>query len=190
MKNLKRAVIIGEKTRGGAHDGEDEEILGTFIMHLPTGRAVNPITKTNWEGSGVMPDVAVPQQEALDRAQLVILEELVENETDETNQKIYSFALREIKAKLNPVEVNDRILKKYVGSYGSRKVKFKNGTLTYFHGKSSFKLIPLSETLFYVDGADDFQIEFPVLSDGSVKELIIVWDDGFRSHLTREWWSF
>jgi len=188
MKNLNRAVIIGEKTRGGAHEGDYVAIIEKFVMFLPMGRTVNPITKTNWEGTGVEPDIAVPQQEALDRAQLMILEKLIENENDELNKTIYNFARGEIKGRLNPVEVDSKILKKYAGTYGRRsrrKVIFKNGALMYSHGNSSYKLIPISEKLFYVDGTDDFQIEFPVLKDGSIKQLIIVWDDGFRSYVTK-----
>ena len=73
LKNLKRATIIGETTGGGAHPG------GMFRMHphfgafVPTGRAISPITKTNWEGTGVTPDVAVPADHALLVARLTAL---------------------------------------------------------------------------------------------------------------------
>jgi C-terminal processing protease CtpA/Prc len=44
--------------------------FGTFTitMSVPYGRAVNPITGTNWEGVGVAPDIAVPADQALERA--------------------------------------------------------------------------------------------------------------------------
>ena len=52
LKALKRAVLVGEVTRGDAHDEKEEVILDEFVLCLPDGRAVNPITKTNWEGTG------------------------------------------------------------------------------------------------------------------------------------------
>ena len=73
MKNLKRATIIGETTGGGAHPGGGFRISEHFGMFVPTGRAISPITKTNWEGTGVTPDVAVPADQALLVARLMAL---------------------------------------------------------------------------------------------------------------------
>jgi len=73
LKNLKRATIIGETTGGGAHPGAGFRINEHFGMFVPTGRAISPITKTNWEGTGVTPDVTVPADQALVVARLMAL---------------------------------------------------------------------------------------------------------------------
>ena len=73
LKNLKRATIIGETTGGGAHPGGGFRISENFGMFVPTGRAISPVTKTNWEGTGVTPDVAVPAEQALVVARLMAL---------------------------------------------------------------------------------------------------------------------
>ena len=73
LKNLKRATIIGETTGGGAHPGGGFRISEHFGMFVPTGRAISPITKTNWEGTGVTPDVSVPADQALLLARLMAL---------------------------------------------------------------------------------------------------------------------
>jgi retinol-binding protein 3 len=73
LKNLKRATIIGETTGGGAHPGGGFRITEHFGMFVPTGRAISPITKTNWEGTGVTPDVVVPADQALLVARLMVL---------------------------------------------------------------------------------------------------------------------
>lgn len=73
LKNLKRATIIGETTGGGAHPGGGFRISEHFGMFVPTGRAISPITKTNWEGTGVTPDVVVPADQALLVARLMAL---------------------------------------------------------------------------------------------------------------------
>ena len=83
LKNLKRATIIGETTGGGAHPGGGNRLHPHFAMFIPTGRAINPITKTNWEGTGVEPDVKVAADEALKVAHLAALKKTAERTTDQ-----------------------------------------------------------------------------------------------------------
>jgi len=82
LKNLKRATIIGETTGGGAHPGGVFRINEHFGMFVPTGRAISPITKTNWEGTGVTPDISVPADQALLVARSMALKKQLTNVTD------------------------------------------------------------------------------------------------------------
>lgn len=68
LQQLKRALVIGETTRGGAHAGLRYPINTHFEAFIPNTRAVNPISGTNWEGVGVQPDLPVAQEEAPDLA--------------------------------------------------------------------------------------------------------------------------
>lgn len=77
MKNLKRATIVGETTRGGAHPGRFLRLGAHFSAFVPNGRSISPITNSNWEGTGVVPDVAVPAQDALRAAQAALSSELL-----------------------------------------------------------------------------------------------------------------
>jgi hypothetical protein len=76
LKNLKRATIIGETTGGGAHPVSGHRIDDHFGIGVPFARAINPISKTNWEGTGVEPDVKVPASEALEVAKKMAAEQL------------------------------------------------------------------------------------------------------------------
>ena len=73
LKNLKRATIIGETTGGGAHPGGMVRLGDHFGVFIPIGRAINPISKTNWEGTGVEPDIKLPKEQALKTAYLMAL---------------------------------------------------------------------------------------------------------------------
>ena len=81
LQNLKRATIVGETTGGGAHPVEFRHLTEGFAISLPAGRAINPITKTNWEGTGVKPDIAVPAEQALKAAHLAALKTVVQKTT-------------------------------------------------------------------------------------------------------------
>ena len=68
LQALKRAVIVGETTGGGANPFEYRRIHSHFAVNLPESRSINPITGTNWQGIGVKPDVEVPAEQALNKA--------------------------------------------------------------------------------------------------------------------------
>jgi hypothetical protein len=76
VQNLKRATIVGEVTGGGANPGGPEKVHPHFLVNVPRGRAISPVTKTNWEGTGVKPEVQVPADRALDTAYLAALEKV------------------------------------------------------------------------------------------------------------------
>lgn len=68
LQALKRAVIVGERTGGGAHPFAYHRVHRHFALDLPEGKSVNPITGGNWQGTGVKPDVELPADRALGRA--------------------------------------------------------------------------------------------------------------------------
>lgn len=76
LKTLKRATIVGETTGGGAHPVRGHRITEHFGIGVPFARAINPITQTNWEGTGVEPDVKVAAADALTTVQKLAAEKL------------------------------------------------------------------------------------------------------------------
>ncbi|MBL8068369.1 MAG: S41 family peptidase [Armatimonadetes bacterium] len=82
FQQLHRGTIIGEPTWGGANPGGTVRIDDHHLCFIPVGRAENPYTKTNWEGTGVIPDIRVNAEKAKTTAQILILKELAGKETD------------------------------------------------------------------------------------------------------------
>ncbi len=78
LQVLKRAVIVGEHTAGGANPGRGYRLHDHFWMFVPTGRSINPVTHTNWGESGIIPDVKVPAELTLLTAHLMALNTLLE----------------------------------------------------------------------------------------------------------------
>src|SRR4030095_9802072 len=77
LKTLKRATLIGETTGGGAHPSRPVKVSEHFMLELPYARAINPVTRTNWEGTGVQPDIEKPADQALDSAYWAAIEKIV-----------------------------------------------------------------------------------------------------------------
>ena len=68
LQALRRAKTVGEATGGGAHPVGPHELDASFTILVPSGRPINPVTKTDWEGVGVKPDIPVAADAALDEA--------------------------------------------------------------------------------------------------------------------------
>jgi hypothetical protein len=180
LKNMKRATIIGDTTGGGAHPIDIKPFPNLNVgMSLPFGRAVNPITGTNWEGTGVAPDIVVPQEQALDMAHLEALKKL-EQETDDPNRKAqYKWVTEGLQVKLHPVSLTASELEKYAGQYGPRKLWVEDGTLYYQReDRPKYKLIPMGNHWFMLEDLDYFRIEFVPDENGQINELIGHYDDG------------
>ncbi len=78
LQTQKRAQIVGETTGGGANPGGRVELSKHLSAFVPSGRAINPVTGTNWEGTGVEPEVRVPAKLALATAQTLALKKLAD----------------------------------------------------------------------------------------------------------------
>ncbi len=82
LQVLKRAVVIGEHTPGGANPGRGYRLGDHFWMFVPTGQSINPVTQSNWATTGIVPDVKVPSELALLTAHLGSLNRLLEKASD------------------------------------------------------------------------------------------------------------
>jgi retinol-binding protein 3 len=76
LKNKKRATIVGETTGGGAHPVSGYTVADYFMVGVPSAKSLDPVTKTNWEGTGVEPDVKVPAADALATAEKLAMEKI------------------------------------------------------------------------------------------------------------------
>jgi hypothetical protein len=66
-------------------------VTDQFGVWVPAGRAVNPVTGKNWEGTGVIPDVSVTAENALKTAHLRALKRILVAEKDpETRARLES----------------------------------------------------------------------------------------------------
>ena len=99
LKNLERATIVGETTGGGAHPGGVRRITDHFGIWLPNGRAINPITKTNWEGVGIEPHIKTETAQALEAAHLDALKKIRAGTTDPRHQQQLDAAIAALEQK-------------------------------------------------------------------------------------------
>jgi retinol-binding protein 3 len=94
LQHHRRAVIVGEPTRGGTHPGRYVRVHPNFAVFVPmswfiypTGtpefpidRPIYPTAKTDYEGTGVRPDIPIAANQALRRAHLEALTKKLERD--------------------------------------------------------------------------------------------------------------
>jgi hypothetical protein len=184
LRNLERATLIGEVTGGGAHPGGTQIATERYSVWVPTGRAINPITETNWEGVGVKPHIEIESKKALEKAHLIALETIM-NKSETEDQAFYEWHITSIKAGLNPTELSEETMKAFVGQYGPRTISYDSGELFYQRaGNDKHKLIPISKTMFMIEEIPYFRVEIE-MENGQPVAIIGHYNNGRTDRSTR-----
>ena len=179
MQSARRAVLIGETTAGGAHPVRVVFLGQGFTALVPDLRAINPYTQTNWEGTGVKPDVPVAADNALQKAQEIILKDQLANTPDETEK-------RKVQWQINTVLVNDTevtsapVLNLFTGTFGepAERLKFflDKNKLFCTDRTRTFELKALTDERFLIN--EYAQVEFIKNKNGSYSEIKLLFNDG------------
>ena len=153
---------------------------------MPNGRAISPITKTNWEGVGVAPDVNIKSELALEKAQILALEKLAEKSKDEQQTNTYRWMVESLNAVLNAPAVDETILKNYAGTYDDRTITYEGGRLYYQRkGRQKYAMTPMTEDTFMFKDLEYFRLKFIKDALGNAIEVNGLYDDGHQDRSKR-----
>jgi retinol-binding protein 3 len=178
MQQAKRAIIVGEVTGGGAHPQMPFSIGQGFVASIPFARSYNPVTKTDWEGSGVIPDVKVNAGDALLKAQEVIFEEQLLAAKDEKEKHKSKYYLRALVPTKEVKDIPLTLLEQFTGTYPDVTISVDNKQLfcKNNHNRNVSELKYISDNLFVID--ENAQIEFFKDSKGHYSSIKIYLNDG------------
>src|SRR6185312_234127 len=143
---------------------------------------IHPVDNGNWEGVGVIPDVAVPADKALDQAQLLALQNLASKPGADV--AAVNWAITGLKARLTPAPVPDAAaLAAYTGAYGIRSIRLVDGQLIYQRqGGGPHPLAFLTTDLFGID--DNIRLQFH-RSGGKITGFDLLTDTGQNTAAAR-----
>lgn len=182
LKNRKRAAIVGEKTRGAAHYTHLFPLQDLpFTVAVPVGTAIDPATGTNWEGTGVEPDIAVEAGKALDAAYREALGVVLASDAPALLKQEARWALPEVQARLEPPPPTVQNTQDYEGAYGKHRVTAREGFLFCALNQGEAKrIVPLGKDLFAFDDKGLFYVRLQFFRDGTgaVSGLRLVYDTG------------
>jgi retinol-binding protein 3 len=179
MQQAKRAVIVGDTTGGGAHPARPFQLGQGFLINLPFAQSINPYSKTNWEGIGVLPDIPAQSGGVLEKAQELILTKAMEQTSSEGQKRKLQWAVHELKSRQKQFVVAASALAQYTGDYYGLSVYLKDNKLwckNTGRGNEITSLNPIIENWFTLNEQVHFQ--FIKGSDGQISGLKMHWRDG------------
>lgn len=179
LQSLKRATIVGELTRGGAHTVTYRPISSGFVSDIPFGKAVSPVTKKNWERAGITPDIKVSAEKALETAELKIFENAFAKAKDSSEIRYLKWQLDLLQSNNHPLILDTASLAKFAGVFGPYTITYNAGNLYYQKtGKAKFPLIPMTANILKPKGNDTFIVEFVKDYFGKVTRIATRYEDG------------
>jgi hypothetical protein len=187
LQSLKRATIVGENTRGGAHTVTYRPLSSGFVTDIPFGRAISPVTKTNWELTGVKPDISCTADQALETAELKIFENAISATKDTSEIKQLNWQRDLLQSINHPLALDTTLLKTLPGKYGAYSISSADGKLYYQKtGKAKFQLEPMKDNLLKVKGNDTFRVAFFRNSNALINNICTYYDDGRVEYAARK----
>jgi hypothetical protein len=124
LQAAKRAVIVGQQSLGAANPGGEFPVGEGFNIFISTGTPFNPITGANWEGVGVKPDIPVDAEQALVRAQILALQDLLARRPGAVDMQ---WTLEALRAESAPQSVAS--ISSYAGTYSGATVSASGNKL-------------------------------------------------------------
>lgn len=179
MQHAKRAIVIGETTGGGAHPTRAFLIGQGFRMGVPFARSWNPYTKTNWEGTGVKPDISIAATQALPAAQKSILVDFAKKASDPAEKRRLNWALNKLIAE-ERLPMPDSLNKFFPGTYTGGLQFYKEGGRLWCKndelGGNLFQLTFIKDRLFILD--ENAQVRFDVDERGKPSRIFLLFQNG------------
>jgi len=165
VQQFKIGRLIGEPTAGGANNNRFLPVPPGFLLSVSFGRPVHSVSKGNWEGGGVSPDVRTVTGGALDTAELQALDGLVTGAgSDVARRAEYDWARVAVEARLRPVALTGASLRPRAGQYGEATVDYRDGALWLRTrpGAPMRRMLPLTSDglLFALEGHDMLRARF------------------------------
>lgn len=183
LKNRKKAIIVGETTGGGANMWTGMVVSDRFYVHMPTTAPIDPITGTNWEGTGVQPDIAVPAEDALLAAHAKALETLATTYPEERNR--YRWYLAGVEARMHAPAIEPATLPSFVGTFGPLAIHLDGGTLLLENRGGKSRLFAVGPDLFGNEDFSYFRLRF-IRENGRIVALAIENDNGTSRKYKKE----
>lgn len=181
LQALHLCTVVGERTAGGAHGPVSQPLGEGFVMAVPAGRSVNPATGTNWERTGVKPDIERPAADALKGALELLGQQPAAGDIDSLSQvKLFTArttqqpgaeaAVRRLIEGLQNGELSYHLLADGTAHVAREQLPFLHALYTRLGAIQAVSFVELDSI-----GDEVYDV---TLTSGSMRLALTLWPDG------------
>jgi retinol-binding protein 3 len=175
LQQAGRAMVVGERTRGGANAGRYRRATERFNVFIPNAHAVAATTEKSWDRIGVQPDIPVSASEALEVAHQRSVQKLAEKTADATRRRELTWLVESLRATPSAADAS------LAGTYGPISIRRDGSRFLYSRDRGPERpLLPVSGTILAVDGAEWLRLRFA----GAM--LVVEHSDGSEERFDKE----
>lgn len=186
LQQYKRAVIVGEQTKGEGNPGQLFAINEFLYIMIPTIESKNPVSGKGIDGIGVIPDLTISSDKAMSYALLDICKSLSETAPSGELKQAYRWQIPLLENEINPAPLTEEIVNAIVGDYEeNRKIVYENNNIYYINtqGKKA-RLDYIGRGVFQNAENKWLRLVTPP-SDSPATEFYWIWDDGGKQIVKR-----
>lgn len=177
VRQFRLGKLVGGNTAGAANNNQLFPLSNGFVASISFFSPKHPVSGTNWEQTGIRPDIEVAPETALAAAHVAALEEAAAK-ADAAERKRFDWALVAARAQLRPVRLGEAELRRYQGRFGERLVRLERGELVYRRGSQApMRMAPLGDDLFALGSGGGMRARLRIGTAG-VSQLELLYSDG------------
>jgi hypothetical protein len=186
LQQFRKAVLVGEQTKGEGNPGELFIINDFLYIMIPTVEARNPVTGKSIDGIGLTPDIKISPDKAFAKALLEICTQLAKTAHVDELKRLYQWQIPLLENELNPEPLTEKIASAIKGEYeGNRKIVYENGKIYYIGSQGKkWRLEYIGKGVFQDTEQKWARIVLP-FTDKPVPQFDWIYDDGKRMTIKR-----
>jgi hypothetical protein len=167
-RSTARGTVVGERTAGAGIGGARLSVGHGLALFVPQFQM---LTGPGFEGAGVAPDVAVPEDDALTTAHTLALRRLAGREASPGVRREREWALEMLAARTRPAP-GAAELERYAGTFGARRVQVRDGGLVLLSANGyETRLVPVAEHVFRA--GETTRVRFETEAGGRAVAVIV-----------------
>ncbi|MEP7371838.1 MAG: S41 family peptidase [Chitinophagaceae bacterium] len=179
LQQYKRAVIIGEQTKGEGNPGRLFVINENLYIMIPTAEAISPVSRKSIDGTGVIPDIPINKNKALTKGLLEAYRSLAAKTDTPELKLLYQWQIPLLENELIPAPLTETIIAAITGDYeGGRKIIYESSSLFYINSiGEKEKLDYIGKGIFQNTVKSSLRLVMP-FTDKPIPGFEWTWDDG------------